>query len=709
MIWNKKDINRTLVKDMVRRFECDALTASILARRNIIDGPDILYFLEDDLRYLHNPFLFKDMEDAVDRVLQAREEGEKVLIFGDRDVDGITSTSLLHRALTDIGIDTDWRVPSGNDPYGLTIAAVETHAENSGTLIITVDNGISCRDAVARANELGIDVVVLDHHNPPDVLPDAVAIINPKMEDSGYPFRDLAGCAVVWKFITALRFARTELYKQQICLLNVRPANESYLIEAIKVVNMTEQTRISETVVPGMVSISQTRLVPFLQDQQIFVWDAPLQQKQLATIFGKGVEFNFHDLAPEISRSIPAIRNMSLLRLKDFSRIGRYRDKPISELDGFFNIFVTFIQRRNELFGDREKQELQLVALGTLADLMPLENENRILVRQGLAAINESPLPGLAELMARQNLSGKKIGTGDIAWLISPAINATGRMGSPEVAVSLLLSENQGERNKLSEEVIRLNNDRKQLGTDAWGIAEPLARESLEKHHGNLVIAADPRIHRGITGIMANRLTNCFQVPAVVLSFMEDETLVGSMRSARGYNLQNLLEPCADLFIDHGGHTFAAGFSIHKKNLDELYDRFLRLSADIQFPDSENGGEVMIDAELPHEYLTPSILDLTDRFEPYGEGNDPLTFLARNMKILAADIMGKTEKLHLKLTFACGTYKWPAVYWKAAERLNRDFAVGDAVDTVFTVGRNSFNGSDIPQLILQDVQKPAGA
>ena len=179
----------------------------------------------------------------------------KVLIFGDRDVDGITSTSLLHRALTDIGIDTEWRVPSGNDPYGLTIAAVETHAENSGTLIITVDNGISCRDAVARANELGIDVVVLDHHNPPDVLPDAVAIINPKMEDSGYPFRDLAGCAVVWKFITALRFARTELYKQQICLLNVRPANESYLIEAIKVVNMTEQTRISETVVPGMVSI----------------------------------------------------------------------------------------------------------------------------------------------------------------------------------------------------------------------------------------------------------------------------------------------------------------------------------------------------------------------------------------------------------------------------------------------------------------------
>ena len=690
---------------MVRKYECDALTASILARRNITEGSKILYFLEDDLRYLHNPFLFTDMEDAVDRVLLAREEGEKILIFGDRDVDGITSTALLHQALVDLGLSVQWRVPSGDDPYGLTVAAVEEHAENDGTLIITVDNGISCRDAVSRANELGIDTIILDHHNPPDVLPEAVAIIDPKIDDSGYPFRDLAGCAVAWKFITAVRFAQSELYKQQICLLHVRPANESYVIEAVKMVNLTETDRISETVIPGMVSITQTRLLPFLQDQQIFVWDAPLEHKQLAAIFGSGVEFNFHDLAPEISREIPAIRNMSLLRLKDVSRIGRYGDNPISELDGFFNLFVTFIQRRNSIYGQREKQELQLVAIGTLADLMPLENENRILVRQGLAAINERARPGLAELMARQNLVGKKIGTGDIAWLISPAINATGRMGTPEVAVSLLLSDNQADRNRLSEEVIRLNTDRKQLGADAWSIAEPLARESLDTHHGKLVIAADARFHRGITGIMANRLSNSFQVPAIVISFMKDQTLVGSMRSARGVNLQDLLEPCADLFIDHGGHTFAAGFSMHENNFPEFRARLVRIAADITFPESENGGEVTIDAELPHEYLTPSILDLTDRFEPYGEGNEQLTFLTKNMKIISADIMGKTEKMHLKLTFACGTYKWPAVYWRAAERLGTDFAVGDTVDTVFTVGRNSFNGSEIPQLILQDVRK----
>jgi len=705
MIWNKKEVGRDLVKELTGRYGCDALTASILARRNIIEGPDLLFYLEDDLRYLHNPFLFKDMEDAVDRILDARDEGEKVLIFGDRDVDGITSTTLLYQALTDLALDVAWRVPSGNDPYGLTMAAVDAHAENFGTLIITVDNGISCVAEIAHANSKGIDVIVLDHHNPQDVLPEAVAIINPKMPDSGYPFRDLAGCAVVWKFITALRFSMLELYKQQICLLNVRPANESYIIEAVKIINMTEVDRITETIVPGMVSISQTRLLPFLQGQQIFVWDAPMQQKQLVKMFGKTAEFNFLDIAAEVAREIPAVRGMGLLKLKDLSRIARYQDKSVSELDGFLNIFITFVQRRNAVFGKRETEELQLVAIGTLADLMPLKNENRILVRRGLAAINEKPRTGLAELLARQGLAGKRIGTTDLAWQISPAINATGRMGKPELAVELLLSADQTVRNKLSEEVIKLNGDRKQMGSDSWTIVEPLAKESFERLNSNLVLASSADIHRGVTGIMANRLSGCFHVPAIVICLREDGTAVGSMRSARGLHLDTLLDPCADLFIDHGGHAFAAGFSFHRDRLDEFIARITRLSASLEFPDTDSLEEISIDAELPHEFLTPALLELTDRFEPYGEGNEQLVFVARKMKIVTADMMGKTEKQHLKLTFDCGKFKWPAIFWQAGERLNRDFSVGDTVEAVFQVSRNTFNGAEIPQMILQDVRK----
>ncbi len=708
MKWNKKEVSRELIKELTGRYGCDQLTASILARRGVIEGPDILFYLEDDLRYIHNPFLFRSMEDAVDRVLDAKEEGEKILVFGDRDVDGITSTTLLVQALTDLGMDVSWRVPEGNDPYGLTIAAVDEHAAASGTLIITVDCGISCIPEIAHACELGIDVIVLDHHNPQEELPAAVAIINPKMTDSGYPFRDLAGCAVVWKFISALRFGLLELYKQQVCLLNVRPANESYIIEAIQTVNMTETARISETIVPGMVSITQTRLLPFLQGQQIFVWDAPAQKRQLSAIFGKGVEFNLLDMGPEISREIPAIRSMSLLRLKDISRIGRYQNKPIGELEGFFNIFVTFMQRKNAVFGKRETEELQLAALGTLADLMPLENENRILVRHGLAAINKQPRAGLAELLARQGLSGKKVGTSDLAWQISPAINATGRMGNPGLAVRLLMSDDQDERNRLSEEVIRLNTDRKQMGSDSWAIVEPIARESLERFHSRLVLAASGEIHRGVTGIMANRLSSCFQVPAIVICFMEDGTAIGSMRSARGYRLDGLLAPCADLFLDHGGHTFAAGFSFPMDRLEEFVSRIERISAEIVFPEGDADEELFIDAELPHEYLTPSLLELTDRFEPYGEGNEPLLFMARGLRVISADIMGKTEKQHLKLTFDCGKFKWPAIFWQAAERLGRDFSVGDSVDAVFQASRNTFNGSETPQMILQDIKRSAG-
>ena len=707
MIWNKKEVGRSLVKELTGRYGCDALTASILARRNIIEGPDILFYLEDDLRYLHNPFLFKDMEDAVDRVLDAKEEGEKVLIFGDRDVDGITSTTLLYQALTDLGMDVTWRVPNGNDPYGLTIAAVDEHAANYGTLIITVDCGISCIAEIAHAAEKGIDVIVLDHHNPQDTLPAAVAIINPKMEDSGYPFCDLAGCAVVWKFISALRFGLLELYKQQITLLNVRPANESFIIEAVKTVNMNEIARISETIVPGMVSISQTRLLPFLQGQQIFVWDSAMLQKQIEKMFGKTAEFNFLDIAPEISREIPAVRGMSLLKLKDLSRIARYRDRPVSELDGFLNIFITFAQRRNGVFGKRETAELQLVALGTLADLMPLRNENRILVRRGLTAINEAPTSGLAELLARQGLAGKKIGTSDLAWQISPAINATGRMGNPALAVNLLLSDDQKERNRLSEEVVKMNTDRKQMGSDSWTVVEPLARESFERLNSNLVFAASADIHRGVTGIMANRLSSCFHVPAIVVCFMDDGTAVGSMRSARGVDLEEILAPCADLFIDHGGHAFAAGFSLKRELFEEFTSRINRISQELVFPDTDTDEEIPVDAELPHDYLTPALLDLADRFEPYGEGNDQLVFMAKKMRIMTADIMGKTEKQHLKLTFDCGKYKWPAIFWQAAERLNRDFSIGDTVDAVFQINRNTFNGAEIPQMILQDVQRTA--
>ncbi|MBO7485868.1 MAG: single-stranded-DNA-specific exonuclease RecJ [Spirochaetaceae bacterium] len=704
MVWEKKEIAREVVKELHDRFDCDPLTASILARRGITESSDILFYLEEDSRYLHSPFLFDQMEDAVDRIYSAVDEGEKVLIFGDRDADGITSTTILYQCLKDMGIDVSWRIPSGNDSYGLSMQAVEEFAQNYGSLIITVDCGITNNAEIERAKELGIDVIVVDHHNPQEQIPEQAIIINPKVENCGYPFKDLAGCGVTYKLISALQFAKSDLYKQQICLMNVRPANDSYIIECIKTVNCCETARISETLIPNLISINDTRLVDFLSGQQIFVWDAPLQLKMLTKIFGDGIDFNVADIRPEIASAFSGIENMSLMRLAPKSKLARYTDKESSELDTFFNLFVTFIQKRtNNLYTNNEK-DLQLTAIATIADLMPLKNENRIIVKLGLKSMNTGKLrEGLFELFSKQKLLGKRTASKELAFDIIPLLNSTGRLGQPEIAIKLFLEPDETERNKLADEILVLNKTRKQLGDDLWPLVDDAAHQSLSKYNNNLVIAADSQIHRGVTGILANKLAQCYNVPAIVIAEPEDNTLVGSIRSVRGYDVTELLEQCSDLFVAHGGHNFAAGFTLYKNNFAEFEHRLVTAAQIMEFPQGEEK-TLCIDAELPPNYITPDLLKLVDTFEPYGECNPQLVFLAKKLKIFAADLIGK-DASHLKLTLSCGSTKWPALLWSGAERFKRDFDIGSYVDIVFNINRNTFNGVETPQMILLDIKQ----
>lgn len=707
MICTKKEIAPEMVREICTRFSCDALTASIFARRNVTTGPDIQYFLEDDLRYLHSPFLLSGMEDAVDRILAAREEGERVLIFGDRDVDGITSTTVLYRCLKDMGIEVSWRIPSGEDTYGLSLKAVEEFAANYGSLIITVDCGISNNVEIDRAVELGIDVIITDHHNPPENLPNATIIIDPKLPEDEYPFPFISGCAVAFKLASALRFAQNELYKQELCLLDVRPVNEAYIIDCIKMVNMTERARLSEIITPGMVRIEDTRLMQFLRGQQILVWDADLQKKQLAKIFGNGIEFNMMDLRPEIATEIPSVRTASLLRIKEISKLLRYREGNQSEMDGFFNIFITYIQKKTATPDNQKKTQadLQLVMLAALADIMPLHNENRILVRQGLAALNGGEvIPGLKELLARLNMLGKRITSTDISWNVVPVLNAAGRLGRSELAVELFLSETSQQRDTIAEQIIQLNKDRRQLGTDAWGYVEKQAYENFEKYNKKLVVVVEPRIHRGISGILAAQLVKVFEVPSIAITILEDGTAVGSVRSTRGFDVTPMLDSCGELFLNHGGHNYAAGFSLNKENLDVLLQHFLEYTAVIELEDNQDS-TLQTDAEIPHDYLTPNLLKTIDLFEPYGEGNPQLLFFSRKLKIVGADIIGKGEKKHLKLVLAGGKHKWPALFWNEAERLGRDFALGDTIDVVYRLERNLFNGMETAQMIVQEVER----
>ena len=708
MKWEKKDINGEQVKEISAKYGCDLLTASILVRRGFSTGDSIRYFLDDDLMSLRNPFALDGMEDAVERILAAKEEGEKVLIFGDGDVDGITGTALLAGYLESIGMDVTWRIPTGDESYGLSLEAVEEFAAKDGTLIITVDCGISRFAEIKRAGELSIDVIVTDHHEPHNELPQALVIINPKLKDSTYPFRDLSGCGVAFKLACALRFAgRSELYGQQICLLNTRPVNDAWIIEIAKMRNLMVIDTLTETIVPGMVSIGETRLPSFLEGQQILVWDASLHKLAFSKLFGRGVEVGMLDIAPQIGKEIPQTAGQSLLRIKELSKIARYSDRELSELDVFVNLFTSYarLKEKNASDSEGENADIQLAALGTIADIMPLLDENRIIVRRGLESLEKKPRPGLLQLLQKLELTGRRFDAKDISWKLCPVINAARRMGSAETAAALFFEKDNAKREKLAGKLAEMNESRKELEEDTWAVVEPMAYKNHAEFDEKLALVFSEKINKGVTGLMAQRASRNFNVPAIAVS-IGDEICTGSVRTARGYNICALLEQCGDLFIDSGGHQAAGGFSMVKENWDSFFERLKDVSQTIEFDEGETGEEsIQIDAELPHEYLSPEILKLVDRFEPYGKDNDPLVFMAKKLAIKEINFIGKPESKHVKMTLDAGKFKWPALYWQSAERvINKEFGVNDKVDIVFNLTRDYFRGNETPQMMIVDLK-----
>lgn len=710
MKWEKKDIDSEQVKEISAKYGCDLLTASILTRRGINTGDSIRYFLEDDLLSLRNPFALDGMEDAVGRILAAKDEGEKVLVFGDSDVDGITGTALLAGYLESAGIDVTWRIPTGDESYGLSMEAVDEFAANDGTLIITVDCGITRFPEIKRAGELSIDVIVTDHHEPQDKLPEALVIINPKLKNSSYPFRDLSGCGVAFKLVCALNFAQTsELYGQQICLLNTRAVNDAWVIETAKMRNLVVIDTLIETIVPGLISINETRLPSFLEGQQILVWDASLHKNTFAKLFGRSVEVGMFDIAPEIGKEIPQTAGQSLLRIKELSKIAKYSGKELSELDVFVNLFTSFARIREKNSSIEANAFtggcIQLAALGTIADIMPLLDENRIIVRRGLEAMGKNPAAGLLYLLQKQELAGRHFDSKDISWKLCPVINAARRMGSAQTAAYLFFEKDKRKCEKLADELLMLNESRKTLEEETWIITEPLAYKNYKEYNEKLAVAVSEKINKGITGLIAHRISRYFNVPSIAVSY-DEKICTGSLRSARGYNVCALLEQCGNIFIDSGGHQAAGGFSIVTENMELFLEKLKEISANIEFAEDQEQEKIQIDAELPNDYLTPDILQLVDRFEPYGKENEPLVFMSKALNVTDINFIGKPESKHIKLMLDAGRHKWPAMYWQSADRvLNNEFKINDKVDIVFHLARDYFKGNVTPRMQILDLKK----
>lgn len=703
--WNKKEISREQALSLHQKYGLDALESSIFARRGITAGCDLLYYLEDDARFLTNPYEFSQMEDAVDRILAAVDEGEKLLIFGDRDVDGITATAVLYEQLKRMGLDVSFRLPSGDDAYGLSMAAVEEFAKDYGSLLITVDCGISNLAEIQRAQELGISVIVTDHHNPPPILPPAEVILNPKCQDSGYPFKDISGCAVAFKLSQALRFSQTELYKQDICLLNVR---DESLVECLKLRNLTKRKSFQKDFSDGASNISSSGLLDFLRGEQIFVWDLPKVSADLKNIFGSGVDFNLFDLRPEAAKIIPSVGRLSLERLSALSKFALYSESEGSELDAFYNIFVTYLNKKIEQnfkgHKDADDRDMQLVMLSVFSDIMPLKNENRILAKRALETINLGrPRPGLIELFARQGLLGKKLCAKDMGWNVIPALNAAGRLGTPEDSLNLFLAESPALREEYAAKILGHNEERKKLENASWEYLGGRPEKSLQKFNGKFCLIVEEKIHRGVVGRIAAKLVQRTKVPSIAMSKV-DGTYIGSMRTARGVHCTKFLDQFGDIYINHGGHAGAAGFSLTSENFELFTKKISGIVQELVLGEDENQS-VDIDAELSAQYVNEDLIKVVDKFEPYGNENPELIFMTKNAKIAGAQIMGKGERQHLKLFVEIGKLKWPALWWDQAARLGTEFKVGDFIDLAYNFQRNTFNGHEDRQLVIVDARK----
>ena len=321
---------------------------------------------------------------------------------------------------------------------------------------------------------------------------------------------------------------------------------------------------------------------------------------------------------------------------------------------------------------------LDVVALGTLADMMPVQNENRILVRHGLRRMASSPRPGLRALLERKRLLGKDLDSRDVGWSLSPLINASGRMGEPDKAVELLLTGDPGERDTLADYVVELNERRRQVGEEAWLAVQEQAKESYDAHDGRFILVHNDSIHRGVTGIVAGRLARRYDAPAAVVCVMPDRA-VGSVRTARGLVATDLLSRCSDLLE-----------VVPLMEMEEQTEK-----------------QIDIDAELPAGFLSPTLLEVVSLFGPYGQENQPLVFLARNLRLDDITFMGKEQK-HLKLLVSSGAHRWPAVFWNAADHAGAGLRKGARFDAVFNLGTNYYNGSETPRMTLLDVESADG-
>ena len=556
-VYLDSDTDENIVYAYRKLLNVSPLVAKVMVNRGIKDAGEAKRFVEKSVDSLHSPFLIKDMDKAVDRIKSALENNEKITVYGDYDVDGITSTTILVSFLRKNGALVDAYIPDRqNEGYGVNREAIERISKGGTKLIITVDTGITASDEVEYAKGLGTDVIVTDHHECKDSVPDAVAVINPKRTDCTYPFKELAGVGVAFKLICALAGGD----------------------------------------------------------------------------------------AKEI--------------------LDEYSD---------------------------------IVALGTIADVVSLTGENRIIASVGLEKLKTNPNLGLSEVVKTIGTTQKWNSSAVVSYSIAPRINAAGRMSSAMTAVNLLLTEDREEAEKLAGELDRENKERQNRESVIFDEAVELLHD--EKYADKKVLILAKRgWHHGIIGVVASRICDKFQKSCILIS-IEDDKCKSSGRSMSGINLFDGLSGCADILENFGGHAYAAGFSIKEENIEEL-DRRLNEYAETVL-NSRVSREILVDAKVNIEDVTLSAVRETEILGPYGVGNKMPTIAIENARI--SDIRTLSGGKHCRFLAEANGKKIEVIAF-GKSKIATDYIVDDSVDIAGEMNINIYNGQSRVQIIMEDVK-----
>ncbi len=558
--WLLKEFDKNCVISISKELHISPITAIILYNRGIRKNDEISEFLNADVSSLHDPYLLKDMDKAVERIGIAKEKNEKITIYGDYDVDGITSIAILYKHLTSLGFEVDYYVPDRiQEGYGVNTEALDK-IKNSGTsLIITVDTGITAVEETDYAKKLGMDIIITDHHECKESIPKAYAAIDPKRKDCTYPFKNLAGVGVAFKLIQAL----------------------------------------------------------------------------------------------DTSADLKSLMDM-------------YAD---------------------------------LICLGTVADISPLIDENRILVKEGLSRFETTENIGLKALIDVSTNNSKAITTSTIGYIIAPRINASGRLGCASRSVEMFLTDDKEKAYELANDLCRENTIRQQTEQMMFSEALEYIEDHPEIKNDNVLVIPHKNWHHGIVGIVSSKITEKFYKPSILFAIDGDEAK-GSGRSISGYNLFEALENSSELLLKFGGHELAAGLSIKTENIDK-FRKMINGYTPREMSDDALIPTISVDAIIKVGYINLDTVDEINKLQPFGVENPAPVFAVKNLKIHRISTM--SEGKHLRMTLFKEGKFIDAVGFGMGEYFSF-LKEGNFVDVAFGIDINDYKGFQNVQLILKDIK-----